>query len=273
MIEIIFDYITKARKEAKDRNIVQSELLYTKAIDEIKRRIKSVDIQRKRFWVLELWWVLSEFLNLRSEFPHGDETFEDARKMRLNSLRYMHKAIASGHESIDGSHLEKQRMLQKMTIYKFGCILPESDTQLEISCPIYIRNGLPFPHTASPASVYEKNLCSICESDILDEKCVHIPGKEYDGKKCTMIPHNLTFLHLAVVDRPKDPRSMVVEISEPKNWSLDRLSAVDRARKLKYNLPTICYLCRDRNIDPSEISSEKYFEMQRISIDIENGFD
>jgi hypothetical protein len=68
-----------------------------------------------------------------------------------------------------------------------------------------------------------------------------IPYKEYDGKLCIMIPHNLTFLHLAVVDRPKDPRCMVVEISEPKNWSLDGLSKEDRARKLKYNLPFNCY--------------------------------
>lgn len=269
MSDIIFDYIKKARRELEERNTIQAELLYTKSIEEINRRIKSVDIQKKRFWMLELWLTLSEFLSMRSDFPKKNETFEESRKLRLDSLRYLHKAITSSFDYTDESHVEKLNKLQELTIYKFGCILSENGTQLEISCPIYIRNSLPFPPTLSLAFAYEKNLCSICKKDMVDESCNHIPGTEYDGKRCAMMPSNPTLLHTAIVDRPKDPRCMVIEISLPKKSFMDKLTEEDRIRKLKHNLPLICYFCRDHNIRPSEISTEKFFEMQKIDIDID----
>ena len=61
---------------------------------------------------------------------------------------------------------------------------------------------------------------------------------------------------------------MVVEIILPKKSSMDRLTEEDRVRKVKHNLPFICYFCRDRKNQPSEISVKKFFEMQKISIDI-----
>ena len=78
-------------------------------------------------------------------------------------------------------------------------------------------------------------------------------------------------MHTAIVDGPKDPRAMILEISQPKEWSMNKLSEDERAGKIKGRLPFICYFCRDRHIKAStEIDTTKFFEMQKISIDIED---
>ena len=181
MDDNIFDLIKEARKQAQRGDFMQARHLYTTSIDQIRRRINSVHVKQRTFWTVELWLTLSELLSLRSDSPEKGESFEECRRMRLNSLRFLYKAVASASEYISEDHRQKLVDLQENTIHKFGCIVPETDTQLKISCPIYIRNSLPFPtqlamhlHMRKMYVLFVKETCCMKVALIVQENYTEI---------------------------------------------------------------------------------------------------
>ena len=275
---MIFDKIdlilNDARQETKGGKWVNAEVLYTKAINEIQHYIKSVDFRKKETWTIKLWVTKAEFLYFESINPKRGETFEDCRNKRLDCLRYLYKCSKLNGES---QIVYQTRLIQDLndTILKFGCILPEKNNQVIVSCPIYLGKipfigGIPFNDLGtSIAFSYEKATCSICKRDMLDEECDHVPGETYNGEKCIMTVDDYKPIHLALVKRPKEPMAGFGSFAFSKESCLERLQPEDRKRKIEENLPFVCFLCRDQKMDTAEITPELFFKMQELPIEIE----
>ena len=154
--------------------------------------------------------------------------------------------------------------------------LPEINKNVVVTCPIYLRrldsdSEIPFHSMGTSIAItYEKGICSICEKDMLDDDCEHVPGEVYNGKICIMTVEDFEVDHLALVGRPKDPMAaLFTNHSFSADEALKKLPEQDRARKIKYGLPFICFLCRDEKLDSSELTPEHFFKMQNLKIEIE----
>ena len=57
-------------------------------------------------------------------------------------------------------------------------------------------------------------VCSICNTNLVVERCKHVPGKEYDGEKALVIVEDMEFSEISFVNNPADPYAGVV-LSQP----------------------------------------------------------
>lgn len=271
----LYSLLNSARREAQNRNIAHAEKTYLKVIEGIEKKIRSLDFRKMELWTIELWVTKAELLYYKSINPLKGESFKDCLQKRLDCLRYMYKCtkVNDYYHSIYFPRLKEEI---KDTILRFGCILPESGNQVVVTCPIYLRrldrdSEIPWHSLGtSVAMTYDKTSCSICQRDMLDDQCDHVPGEMYDGKQCIILIDKFDIKHVALVSRPKDPQAALFSsYSYSVAEGLDRLSEEDRTRKIKEGLPFVCFLCRDEKLDSSELSPEHFFKMQNLEIEIE----
>lgn len=68
--------------------------------------------------------------------------------------------------------------------------------------------------TGSTGSTTNSAVCSKCKQDWAEKgRCDHEPGKVYDGVKCVLIAGDLLYDEFSLVNKPADPKSMIIEIS------------------------------------------------------------
>jgi hypothetical protein len=68
--------------------------------------------------------------------------------------------------------------------------------------------------TGSTGSTTNSAVCSMCKQDWAEKgRCDHEPGKMYDGVKCVLIAGDLLYDEFSLVNKPADPKSMIIEIS------------------------------------------------------------
>ena len=60
---------------------------------------------------------------------------------------------------------------------------------------------------SSPEIRIKKAICSVCKADY--RKCPHLPNNIYDGKICAIVPQEIEFNGMALVDHPKDLRCRI----------------------------------------------------------------
>jgi hypothetical protein len=275
MISEVEVLLKSAREHLINHDISKSESLYQKAINIINKKIPSVDFHLKLSLTMKLWTTKAELLYFRSTNPLGDETFEDCRNKRLDCLRYLYKCSKVNDYFYSVFHPRLMEYI-KDTICRFGCILPEIDKNVVVTCPIYLRrldkdSEIPFHSMGTSIAItYEKGICSICEKDMLDDDCEHVPGELYNGETCIMTVEDFEVDHLALVNHPKDPMAaLFTNHSFSVSEALEKLPEQERARKIKYDLPFICFLCKDEKLDSSELTPEHFFKMQNLKIEIE----
>lgn len=81
--------------------------------------------------------------------------------------------------------------------------------------------------TGSVGAVSDKAVCSVCNTDWLEEEhCGHRPGRIYDGKKCIVVTGNLEYDEYSFVNVPADRHSGVLGVEQIKNSVRD---STDRA--------------------------------------------
>jgi hypothetical protein len=259
----IQNYLKRAREALKNNETIRAENLYSKVIAKIERKTHNVEFQTRQLWTVKLWVTKAELLFFRSTRPLEADTFEESRKKRLDCLRYLYKCSKMNNDLFSKYYPILQKYA-KDTILKFGCILPESNNHVDVSCPIYLRQTPIGNLGTSYAIKYDKAKCSICGRDMLDDACDHVPGESYDGKECHMNVEDFEALHVILTKRPKDPQAGITRISYPKKDMYDKLPPDELKRKIKYNLPLVCFLCRDKQIDPTEITPDGFFSMQDL---------
>lgn len=67
--------------------------------------------------------------------------------------------------------------------------------------------------TGSVGAVSDKAVCSVCNTDWLEEEhCGHRPGRIYDGKKCVVVAGNLEYDEYSFVNTPADRHSGILQI-------------------------------------------------------------
>jgi hypothetical protein len=72
--------------------------------------------------------------------------------------------------------------------------------------------------TGSVGAVSDKAVCSVCNTDWLEEEhCGHRPGRIYDGKKCIVVTGNLEYDEYSFVNVPADRHSSVLGVEQIKN--------------------------------------------------------
>jgi hypothetical protein len=210
---------------------------------------------------------------MKTGYKTSNESWEDVRKRGLDCLRYLNKCCMINEEYYK-IFRPRVELVIKQLILTYGCILPENEIHVIISCPIYLRmhTGLG-KYSSSIAFTYEKIQCSICNRDLLDEECFHEVGKIYDGKYCEGFYEGIKFQHLALVEKPKDPNAIGIKtLYEPKKEYFKQFDQEELKKAREQGLPLNCHSCRDTKFDPSEITLEIFFEMQRQDLNLEPSF-
>ncbi|MGA3404445.1 MAG: hypothetical protein ABSD49_01785 [Candidatus Bathyarchaeia archaeon] len=260
MRQEIVRIIAEARNLAEKRSLVDTEAKYLAAIAELEKSEDSVSGKA------ELWTTRAEYLSFRSNFITDGETIETSRERKLDAIRLAWKAAKLGKE-YESMLMPKVNNLVKTTILGLGCVIREDDSHVHIECPIKIRNMGAGQFGFSVAFFYEKATCSICGRDVVkDMDCPHIPGEEYDGERCLINPENLHFDHVAMTKRPKDSNTGITVLSIPKDEFYSDFTEEQIRKKKEFGLPLVCSLCKSEGIDPSEISVDKFFQMQGIDL-------
>jgi hypothetical protein len=252
--------IAEARSLVKQQCVSDAESKYLSAISELEKNKDSVNGSR------ELWTTRAEYLWFRSQFLTNSESLEKSRQRKLESIQLLWKS-AGLRGKFERELRAKAKDLVKMTILAVGCIIREDESHVHIECPIRIRNMGAGQFGFSIACFFEKATCSICGRDVVkDVECAHIPGEQYDGKQCHIKPENLHIDHVALTTNPKDPKTGFTALSIPKNEFYSNFSEEQIRRKSKFGLPLVCSLCMKEEIDPTEISVEKFFQMQGLKL-------
>jgi len=252
--------IAEARNFVKQNSLLAAESKYLAAITELEQSKENVNGKA------ELWSTKAEYLWFRSQFLTDGESVENSRERKLEAIRSACKAAKLGtrYESKLGPKVNE---LVKMTILNFGCIIREDDSHVHVECPIKIRNMGAGSYGFSIAIFFDGAKCSICGRDVVkDTGCEHIPGLEYNGKKCLIKRENLKIDHVALTTQPKQPQTGFTALFIPKNEIYANFSEEQIRRKIEFGLPLVCSLCRNEGIDPAEISAEKFFQMQGLEL-------
>lgn len=257
-----FYQIQEAREFARVDNLQEAEKAYAKAIHLLKKNMDGTNQSK-----MEYWSTKSEYLSFKARFIIKGEGSNLPRQRALDAIRHAYKCTKLDEECKNLLSSKIQNML-KQTILVYGCILPENATHFIIKCPIFLRQTTLGKMGLSIGAVYKRAVCSICNLDILDEKCIHEAGEIYDEKICYIIKEGLEFLHIAVTNNPKDPMNRIAEIQEPKKVLYDRFTPEELEKAKKEKSPWVCSSCKEMNMDPSEINVEQFFEMQGLKIDI-----
>ena len=257
--------LQRAREFAeKKKNNVAVEF-YNKAITILEKNFDGSDKSK-----MELWSTKSELLNFQAGYKKPQEKWEDARDRAIESLRYLYKCSKLNDEYSE-TFSSSIKQVVKQIILTYGCILPEDENNVIISCPIYLKHHSPlWAQPTSIAFTYDKAECSICNLDLLDENCSHEVGEKYDGKTCTGIYKDMKVLHLAVVNKPKDPNAIPNSFSYPKEYFYKHLDKEQLKKAKELGVPLNCHACRDTKYEPNEISVEKFFTMQDLDTNLDD---
>ncbi len=251
--------LQQAREYAKLNNLEEAEKAYLQTIDNLK--LKADTEQGKA----ELWTTKAEYLLFRANFLRGDEKKENSRERFIDALRLLFRTSnlnATFKKTLD----PKIKQLVNQTISIFGCILPEDEKGIHISCPIRIRNTGAGKIGFSAGMYFKQAVCSICKRDILDPECTHNVGETYNGKKCYTSHAGLTIDHVSMTENPKDPNCNITEIWFPKKDFYEGFSKEDIERKEKEKLPFVCNICKNQKNEPKEIDIVKFFKMQQLEL-------
>ena len=253
------DLIQKARNLTNSQEIRKSKKAYLKAIKNLK---KSVNTDQDK---AELWTTEAEYLMFNAKFLSPNETIEDSRKRMISALRLLYrtsKLNSDFKKQID----PKIREVLDNTISTFGCIIPENEKQVHVSCPIRIRNTGAANMGFSAGMFFKQATCSICKREILDPDCNHIAGEIYEGKTCQVIQEGLTIDHVSMTENPKDPNCGITEIWYPKKDFYEGFTEQEIETKERKKLPFVCNICKLNKIKPTEIDIEKFFKMQHLRL-------
>jgi len=250
--------LAKARDFAEKEKFNVSSEFYQKTIAILEKKLD--DSEKSK---MELWSTKSEFLHMRMNEKGFNETWEDVRQRGFDCLRYLNKCCKLNQQYSE-TFLPKIKIIINQIIMKFGCILPENENQVVISCPIYLRMHTGAgKYSTSIAFTYNKLRCSICNLDVLDEECYHEPGETYEGKFCAGFYEGMKFEHLALVEKPKDANAIGIKtLYEPKKDFFKQFDPEELKEARRKGFPLSCHSCRDTNFDPEEITLEMFFEMQ-----------
>lgn len=247
--------IQTARELAKKKSVLEAEKKYLEAIDKLEKKNESSKSKA------ELWTTKAEYLLFRSSFTLKGEEFEDIRKRRIEAIRLLHSTVKLG---LDYENLKPRiKKVIDETILSIGCIIPETETHIQINCPIKLSHMGAGEFGTSVGLSYKKAECSICGFDIFkDSRCTHELGKMYNGVVCRIIAKGISLDHVALTKSPKDPNAKITNLSIPKEEFYDNFDPEEIKRKNKEGLPMICSLCKQLNINPKEIDAEKFLSMQ-----------
>ena len=233
--------IEEARRLVHEKKIIQAEKKYEDVLSILEKRLDQSNKSKA-----ELWSTKAEYLIFRAKFLHKEEPIEVSRQRLHNALRYLYKCSkinAKYSDQVSGN----LRNILNNAILSCGCIVPENNNYVTITCPIKLRNigfGL------SAGILYKRAMCSICDLDMLDEKCNHVPGDTYDGKTCILIPDEPEIDHVSITDSPKDPRCLLTSIGTPKKEFYENFTKEQIKYKIENNLPIVCSSCREECLDP-----------------------
>lgn len=256
-------YLIQQAREFARKKSLEAEKYYRQAIEILEKRLDGSDKSK-----MELWSTKAEYTDFRAGFIFDQETIEASRDRALDAIRYIYKCskLDTNQKDIFSENL---KVMVKRVIMTFGCILPTTETHVEVSCPIWLRQTTLGKLGMSIGAVYEKAVCSICGLELLDENCIHQVGKKYDEKICEIMKEGFQILHVALVDKPKEPRAGIDTIGYPKTEFYAQFVPEEVKRAQELGLPLNCSYCRATNTDPSEITVEKFFQMQGLSLDID----
>jgi hypothetical protein len=251
--------IKKARFFAKSNNVAKAEKFYLQAIGDLKP--SAYNDQRKA----ELWTTEAEYLIFKAKFLTDNETVEDSRKRTADALRLLHKTSKLNIQFKTNVNNEIRQIIDN-SILAIGCILPENENQVHVSCPIRIRNTGVGKIGFSSGMFFEQAICSICERDVLDPECSHIVGEKYDGKECYTTGKGLTIDHVSMTENPKDPNCKIEDVWFPKKDFYEGLPKEEIEKKEKEKLPFVCNICRIQKVKPTEIDVVTFFKMQHLEL-------
>lgn len=256
--------LQKAREFAERKKINVAEEFYQKTISLLETKNDGSDKSK-----MELWSTKSEFLSFRAGYKTKDEKWEDLRDRAIDSLRYLYKCSRINDE-YSKKFAPSIKQTIKQIILTYGCIFPENENSVLVSCPIYLKHhSTLLEKPTSIAFTYDKANCSICNLDLLDENCLHEVGEKYDGVLCEGNYEGMNLLHLAIVDKPKDPMAIPQSRSFPKELFYKHFDKEQLKKAKQLGVPLNCHACRDTNYDPDEISLNKFFTMQGLDIEEE----
>jgi hypothetical protein len=254
---------TKQARNLPEKEFLEKKDLHKKAIDILEYCLDNT-IESKK----QLWTTKAEYLVFRAKYVTENETLEDSHRRSLDAMRWMFKCMQL-HPTYKEFFTPKFEIMMEQHIRVFGCIIPENKSHFLVSCPIWLKSTELGKKGLSMGGHYKKAICSICKLSMLDEKCIHQSGKDYDGKICEIIKTDFEFLHIALVDSPKDPENSIAEVSYPKEDLYSRLPEEQKNKVKENTLHLYCNSCKEGNFDSSKITPEKFFEMQKLSINIE----
>ncbi len=260
--EEAFEY-TKLARNLPETEFLEREELYKKAIDTLEYCLDNTVESKK-----QLWTTKAEYLVFRAKYTTKDETLEDSYHRSLDAMRWVYKCMQLDH-AYKEFFAPKFTIMMKQHIMVFGCIIPENETHFLVSCPVWLKTTELGKRGMSIGGHYAKAICSLCKLNMLDEKCIHQVGKEYNGKVCQMIKTDFKLLHLALVDSPKDPENTISQMDYPKKELYSKLSDEQKNKVKENTLPLYCNSCKEGKLDPSKITPEKFFEMQKLPINVE----
>jgi len=248
----------KARILVKNDKFYDAEKEYQKIISLIDNE-KNTEEQK-----VALWTTKAEYLWFRASYLTKYDTEEISRQRAINAIRYIYKTYEM-NEKYNKQLKKKGNNLVQNYIKVYGCIIPETETHVDIKCPIRIRNTGLGKFGFSTAFHYNKLICSTCGKEILkDIDCKHVPGREYDGQICTIIAKDIEVDHIALTTKPKDPNARITFSSMPKKEIYDEFSEEEIKFKQENNLPLVCNMCKNQNITPTEIDMAQFFFIQGL---------
>lgn len=205
------DLIVEARKNLAEKQWEKAEPLYKEAIDILQERLSDSDDTK-----MALWSTQAESLQSKP-WIYKNETREEFRNRILDSIKYIYKCSKLNDE-YDKQFTPSLKQTIKQLILTIGCIVPEIETHVIITCPISLRQTEFGKMGTSIAGYYEKAICTICRLEILDENCPHEIGERYNGKICQMEPISCKYPSNSVTDIHAITTTTV---ATPKYWRLN----------------------------------------------------
>lgn len=253
------DLILSAREAAKLKKWNKSERLYKRVIRSLAKK-KNNSLVSKQLYLS----TKAEYLCQKPYCP--DRESLDEYKCRIfNAIRHLNECVKINNEN--SKHcLDSMHELVQHIIKLYGCGLLETKDHVALSCPIKLRSDHLGSMGGSIGVTYKKMLCSVCDLDMLDEKCTHSINQVYDGKRCSPIYEGLQIKDVSLVNRPKDPLCQVTDVYYPKQIFLQKAGLDASKSALKQKLGIQCTHCRDENIDSSSITPEIFFRIHGLNI-------
>lgn len=253
------DLISDARKAVEKKDWDSVDNLYEKAIHILEKRKNHSRETKEAFFSAN-----AEYLCIKPYLPDR-ESFEDFRNRILDAIRYLNECYKLNGKESDTCFSDMYSLMNQF-IKLYGCYFAETDHHIMMGCPIQLNSDNFGSLGLSIGAFFDKAICSICELDILDEKCDHVVNQMYGNKKCILKLSNYQIAHVAFVDRPKNNKSKITEIYYPKEVFLEKQNLDVSKFRLEDKLNVRCTRCREEKIDPTIITPELFFEMQGLSI-------